>query len=370
MLIAKQVCEKARRSRYISGYDMLGVGDAHWLTSGYGCGLINEFDQLKAGSTVADIRRFNSTSILMIGQHQKRNLIAGQLMKRDLFVSWFGDTTLAAAKLSWSLVTPDGKVLGHGEMETQSVLQGESERIGTINLLLPAVEKAKKASLHVVLSAAGVELENSWDYWIFPHITPKTHDNILVVNNLDSNALQCLSQGGRVLLLGHKPFAATLMSFQMGLAGRSYFDLATLIEKHPLTDRFPHEGFCDWQFATMLNQATPVQFNHLEVRFDPIIEVASSYKYIRKQALVFEWRVGQGRLLVCGLNLNNADPAGAYFHQILLDYAAGDHFQPQTQVTLEILAKMTKLKVPSLQKQLNPNKAFDPSGQLPKKKDH
>ena len=47
MLIAKQVCEKARRSRYIAGYDMLGASDSHWHTSGYGCGLINEFDHYK-----------------------------------------------------------------------------------------------------------------------------------------------------------------------------------------------------------------------------------------------------------------------------------------------------------------------------------
>ncbi|MCD4770640.1 MAG: hypothetical protein K8R35_10795, partial [Bacteroidales bacterium] len=370
MLIAKQACEKVRRSSYIAGYDMLGASDAHYLTSGYGCGLLNEFDEFKAGGTEAGILRFNGASILMIDQHKERNLTAGQSLKRDLFVSWFGDTTLVAAKLNWSLITPDGEVFGRGEMETRPVLQGQSEKIGTINLLLPAVEKAKKASLHVVLSVSDIELENSWDYWIFPRITPKTYDNLLVVNELDSTVLQRLSQGGRVLLLGHKPFAATLMTFQMGLAGRSYFDLATLIEKHPLTVRFPHGGFCDWQFATMLDQATPVQFNNLEVRFDPIIEVASSYKYIRKQALVFEWCVGKGRLLVCGLNLNNEDPAGAYFHKILLDYAAGDRFQPQTQVTVEKLAKMTRLKVPSLQKQQNPNEAFDRSGQLPKKKDH
>ncbi len=366
MLIAKHVFEKARRSPYIAGYDMLGSNDSHWIYFGYACGLLNEFDELKAGVTVADIKRFNSPSILMIGQHKKRNIIAGRSIKRDVFVSWFGDTTLAASKLRWSLVTPDGKVLDRGEMETQPVLQGQSEKIGTIDISLPALEKAGKASLQVTLAAPGVELENQWDYWIFPRIMPKANDNILVVNKLDSIALQRLSQGGRVVLLGHKPFVTKQMNFQMGLAGRPFSNQATLIEKHPLTDRFPHEGFCDWQFATMLDRAVPVQFNNLDISFDPIIEVANSYKYIRKQALVFEWSVGKGRLLVCGLNLSKADPAVDYFRQILFDYAAGDQFQPQTQITLETLAKMMQ-KVPSLQKPENTNKALNPNGQLPGK---
>lgn len=367
-LIAKQVCEKARRSPYIAGYDMLGACDVHWHRSGYGCGLMNEFDQIKSDVTAADIRGFNGQNILMIGRHQQRNLFAGSQLKREVFVSWFGGAALPAARLDWSLTIPNGKTLGRGRIETRPVLQGKSERIGTIELALPAAVTAVKATLRVTLSAPGVELANRWDYWIFPRATPKDHDNLLVVNDLDAKALQQLSRGGRVVLLGHKPFAAARMSFQIGISGRPEGNLATLIENHPITDRFPHDDFCDWQFAPMLEGAVPVQFNDLDVRFDPIIEVASSYKRIRKQALLFEWRVGKGRLLVCGLNLGDADPAGAYFRRILLEYATGDGFKPQTRIGLKTLAKMAKLKIPTPQEQPETDKALDPSGQLPSKK--
>ena len=40
----------------------------------------------------------------------------------------------------------------------------------------------------------------------------------------------------------------------MGLAGRPEGNLATVIARHPLTDRFPHDGWCDWQFSKMLKQ--------------------------------------------------------------------------------------------------------------------
>lgn len=329
---------------------------------------MNEFDQIKSDNTAADIRAFNGPSILMVEWHQKRNLHAGSPFKRDVFVSWFGNAPLPGARLDWSLRVPDGQTLGRGQIKTAPVSQGKSKRIGTIELALPASTKAMKATLEVTLSAPGVKLGNRWDYWIFPHLKPKNHDNLLVVNELNAKALKRLSQGGRVVLLGHKPFAAARMSFQPGLAGRPSGNLATLIENHPLTDRFPHENYCDWQFAPMLEAAVPVQFNDLDVRFDPIIEVASSYKRIRKQALLFEWRVGAGRLLVCGLKLRDSDPAGTYFRQLLLDYAAGDEFEPRTKVSLKQLAKITKLKVSTPKEQPQTDKALDPAGQLPGKK--
>ena len=365
MLIAKQVCEKARRSRYISGYDMLGACDAHWHRSGYACGLLNEFDELKANTTSKDILCFNGPSIMMIDHHQKRNLFAGDLFQREVFVSWFGDLTLPATKLNWSLNSSDGNIIAKGHINTLPVLQGQVESLGIIKTPLPKLEKPIKTRLSVEISSRNIKLDNYWDYWIFPRVKSIKPRNLLVVNKIDNNTLEDLKHGGRVVLLGHEPFDAEETTFQMGVAGRPQRNLATVIEDHPLTDKFPHDGFCDWQFATMFNWATPIQFNKLEVLFDPIIEVVSSYKCIRKQAVLFECRVGHGRLLVCGLKLKDSDPAGAYFRQILLDYAVNNSFQPQTIISPKKLEDMIKPKHPTLKKQKETDKAFDSSAQSP-----
>lgn len=132
---------------------------------------------------------------------------------------------------------------------------------------------------------------------------------------------------------------------------------------------FPHEGFCDWQFSEMLAGAAAVQFNALPEAFDPILEVASSYKQLRRQAVVFEWRVGEGRLLVCSLNLPKDDPAAAFFRQLLMTYAAGPQFQPRTQVTPEQLDQFVKLAATTAKPDAQTDKAFDAQGHAsPKKK--
>jgi len=68
-----------------------------------------------------------------------------------------------------------------------------------------------------------------------------------------------------------------------------------MIANHPLMERFPHDGYCDWQFYPMLvpgGGATAVQFDALPEAFDPILEVVNTYKQISRQAALFEWRVG------------------------------------------------------------------------------
>jgi hypothetical protein len=236
---------------------------------------------------------------------------------------------------------------------------------------LPPRQKPTKATLCVTLAGPGRPVENRWDYWIFPRVIGPSPagtvaNNVLVTSKLDDKALRRLAQGGRVVLLGCRPLPAAKMSFENAVAGRPDGNLATLIERHPLTDQFPHDGYCDWQFAAMLHKAVNVQFNGLGVPFDPIIEVASSYKRIRKQALLFEWRVGRGRLLVCGFSLSDSDPAGAYFRQLLLKYASSEAFEPRTAVSIDQLAKLARLKTPP-QEEGKTDEAFDAAGQLPRK---
>ena len=126
----------------------------------------------------------------------------------------------------------------------------------------------------------------------------------------------------------------------MALAGRVQGNLATVIADHPLMRRFPHESYCDWQFYAMLEGGTAVNFNNLEVPFDPIIDVVSSFKLIRKQSNLFEWKVGKGRLLVATLNLDLSDPAAAYLLDSIVAYVQGDEFNPRTCVDIKTIARL------------------------------
>ncbi len=312
-LMLKDAMETVRGCRLLAGYDCLGASDNHWHRSGYGCGLLNEFDELKPGRSIDDLRAFNGESVLLVSRQRERNLMAGQPLERELSVSWFGDGPLRGAMLRWTLKAADGAVLAGGEQPVAEVEAGNVRQIASITAATPKLAAATKATLLVELVAEGTRLWNAWDYWLFPDCGTEVPQNVSVVTALDAATIQSLVDGGRIVLLGSKPLPARATSFQMGLAGRPQGNLATAITRHPLTERFPQDGYCDWQFREMLDGGTAVQLDLVPEAFDPILEIVSSYKQLRRQAAVFEWRIGAGRLLVCSLSLPEVDPAAAFF---------------------------------------------------------
>ena len=143
--------------------------------------------------------------------------------------------------------------------------------------------------------------------------------------------------------VGDGPFpAASNMSFRIGMAGRCTAHLATVVKKgHPALRGLPHEGFCGWPFRRLVEGAAPVQIES-GAPFDPIIDVASSVKCVIRQSVLFEYRVGDGRLLVCTFNFANDDPASAWVRQRLLDYAASDDFRPAPRLTTAELRALAR----------------------------
>jgi hypothetical protein len=90
----------------------------------------------------------------------------------------------------------------------------------------------------------------------------------------------------------------------------------------------------------MLSDGAAVVFDDPRIPFQPIIEVASSYKLLKKQAAIFELGVGEGGLLVCSLNLKSTDPAGQFLRYRLIEYVSGDGFRPSAKVGPELLHAM------------------------------
>ena len=95
------------------------------------------------------------------------------------------------------------------------------------------------------------------------------------------------------------------------------------------------------------------------VPFDPIIDVASSAKYVIRQSSLFEYRVGGGRLLVCSFKFDDADPAAKWLKARLVGYAASGDFKPEIAITPAQLAAV--IDAPLLSGAVNDNRARNPA---------
>ena len=94
------------------------------------------------------------------------------------------------------------------------------------------------------------------------------------------------------------------------------------------------------------------------VPFDPIIDIASAVKRVIRQAAMFEYRIGDGRLLVCSFNFRETDPAAAWLKARLADYAASDEFNPAERLSPAELHAV--ISAPLLSGTANANEARNP----------
>ena len=363
--LRKENLEMARKVKFLAGYDFLGAFDQNWHRSGYPCGIMNDFLELKPGESPEDVRKYNGESVLLLDCTHQRTYVEGDRLRFEVFASLYGASPLAKGMVRWHLADPTGAILQRGSWQVQVARNGLIEKVGELDCVLPEVPKATKAALFMELSGGEYEVVNDWDFWVFPksrHFeteaaadaeiirrlgsryrdlrpigsSPQARQRI--VSSLDGDTIDFLNRGGRVLMLGHTPFPVLPTNFQMSVTGRVRGNLATVVEDHPLTRRFPHEGFCDWQFYSMLEQGSAVNFNELHAPFDPIIEVVSSFKLVIKQANLFEWKVGEGALLASTMNVDPSIPANAYLLDCMVEYLASDEFRPRSSVEAETLS--------------------------------
>lgn len=366
-ILRKHAIETARKCRYNAGYDLLGGTDHHWHRTGYPSGIMNEFYELKPGESASDVLRYNGESVLLLDHTHRRNFWCGDAVSHDLYVSLYGPEPLPQAEVSWRLRDSGGRVHRRGTLSCSDVPNGAMSKLGTVSFLMPELPDPSKMTLCVRLSGGDYEIDNRWDFWAFPVAGPpplraqadstvrkllaerypglsarkaSPGPRLRIVSALDEEGFRFLSGGGDVVLLGHAPFRALPTSFQMSTTGRAEGNLATAIADHPLFQGFPHEGFCDWQFYSLLGKGQAVLFDDPALPFDPIVEVVSSFKLIRKQASVFEFGVDKGRLLACSFALDLSDPAAVFLLNRMLAYVSGEAFQPRTRLSLGMLGRL------------------------------
>ena len=73
----------------------------------------------------------------------------------------------------------------------------------------------------------------------------------------------------------------------------------------------------------------------------PIVYLIDDWFTNRKLGMLFEARVGKGKLLVCSADLQHdleTRPAAAQFRQSLLEYMASDRFAPVQELEAAVLA--------------------------------
>jgi hypothetical protein len=179
---------------------------------------------------------------------------------------------------------------------------------------------------------------------------------VRLVRELDQAALDTLARGGRVVLaiapdrvrgdeLGRVELGFSSIFWNTAWTSRQApHTLGILCDpRHPALAGFPTESHSNWQWWYVVSQAGAMILDRLPRTLRPTVQVIDDWFTSRRLGLVFEARVGNGRLLVTSIDLEGGVETNLvvrHLRRSLLDYAASPRFDPRVELTIEDLREL------------------------------
>ncbi|MFH0944789.1 MAG: discoidin domain-containing protein [Planctomycetota bacterium] len=349
LLLYKAEHEGMLRTPGFSGYQLLMLNDFTGQSEAL-VGILDPFFETKGAVTAEEVRSWNGPTT-PLARFPRFTWSTSEDFRAELEVAHFGPGDLADGSGEWSLTTAKGKLLLRGRTARVGVPTGGLTPLGRIEVPLNGLDRATALDLRVSIHGA----TNSWRLWAYPPVSAEpSPESVLVRDRFDGATRTALEEGTTVLLLaqGIQDDDAARCSFQPvywsgGWWGNRFSHLGLIADPaHPAFSGFPHDGHADWQWQPLLDGATIFDLRWAPLELRPIVQGIPDFHHNARLGLLWEARVGAGKLLVCGLDLSSdlaERPAARALRKSLLDYAASDSFQPQ--VTLEPALLREKLGV-------------------------
>jgi hypothetical protein len=101
---------------------------------------------------------------------------------------------------------------------------------------------------------------------------------------------------------------------------------------HPAFERFPTEMHTNWQWWDVLRPSRVLDLGGLDPRPEPVVRMIDSFIGNQPLCVVFEARVGKGRLLVTSLDLSSdlgSRHAARQLRLSLEEYVGSSAFEPR-----------------------------------------
>ena len=111
-------------------------------------------------------------------------------------------------------------------------------------------------------------------------------------------------------------------------------------DEHPSLSGFPTEKYSSPQWYHIVSNANCAVLDGTPEEYRPIVQMIDNVERNHKLAVIYEAKIGEGRLLVCTSRLSEiSDRAEAQaLYRSLLSYAASDDFSPAFSTDLTALS--------------------------------
>ena len=347
----KEEIEANLRTPGMAGFQLLDLHDY----TGQGTalvGLLDPFWDSKGDATADEFKMFCNATV-PLARLKQRVFTTADPFDVPVEIAHYGAVPLDVATAGWQILNAKNEVMTEGRFAVTNIPIGKNIPLGNITTDLAKLPAPGQYSLRIVIGQAshvrpglvGVlpPFINDWNFWLYPARISAAQPADILTTGSWADAEKTLMAGGKVLftprladLAWDCPPLARVPIFWNALMGPTWSRMLGLWcdTNSPALAEFPTEAHCDWQWIELVRNARAVNLDRLPRRLTPIVSAIDDWNRNDKLGVIFEAKVGAGKLLVCAVDLD-ARPGAQQLRRSLLDYMAGSQFSPPTVVSRE-----------------------------------
>ena len=348
--------ETALRTPGFSGFQLLDLLDFPGQGTAL-VGMLNVFMESKGIITPEKWRQFCSETVPLFLM-EKYTWTTGETFTGEIKIAHYGAADISNARVTWTMGGSEALAVASGTLGPMAIKQGEVSCVGKIRAPLDRVKAPGK--LLLTLAIEGTPYRNQYDIWVYPPKVDTTPTaNVIITDRLNAAARDHLSKGGRILLF---PQQDELKHCVKGAFQTDFWCWAMFAKgardrgiepapgtqgfvcdpAHPALAKFPTEFHSNWQWWWIVKNARPIILDETPADYRPIIHVIDNFARNHKLGLLFEVKVGQGKLLVCTSDLPalQEHPEARQLMHSLLRYVDSPSFAPTTELNGMLLNKL------------------------------
>lgn len=342
----KEEIERALKTSGLTGFQLLDLHDF----PGQGTALVGILDAFwdSKGLLSAEEHRTYTAPIVPLLRFEKASYTNADIFEADVEVANFSDQTLVNAKPVWTAKSDDGEILFSGELPEKDIQLGNGIKLGKINFSLEGLKEAVRLTIELQLKNSPVR--NKWNIWVYPEKVKTGHTDVVFTASL-KDAVRYLNEGRKVLL---NPDTANLNGVQGRFApvfwSPVHFPnqpgtMGILCDPdHAALANFPTDFYSNWQWWDLITASKTMILDSIPA-IDPLVRVIDNFYKNRKMADILEAKVGNGKLILCSMDISNQlenRPAARQLRFSLEQYMAGPKFNPSITLTEKHLGQLIK----------------------------
>jgi hypothetical protein len=323
-LLYKEEIERALKTPGFSGFQLLDLHDFPGQGTAL-VGLLNAFWESKGLITPKAFREFCGPVVPLL-RFEKATYTAGEVFEAKAEVADFSGRQFRKDQLRWQIKGSDGREVAAGKGDVRHDLRNITAA----------------TSLNVRLYIDGTDYTNQWTIWVYPAAVDVNTPGIVFTRSMDS-AIAALNAGKTVLL---NPDTAGIKA---GIPGRFapvfwspvHFPdqpgtMGLLCDPaHPALAAFPTDFHSNWQWWDLVTHSKAVVYDALP-NWRPVVQVIDNFVKNRRLGILFEARVGNGRLVLCTADISKELDKRIVARQLrysLQQYMQSPAFKPAANIT-------------------------------------